>query len=411
MKPRLSLLIILGIFVLVQPVTQAFGQTEESPPVVHAVLFYSSTCPHCRQVITEDFPPLLERFGEQLQIFLVNVQGPGAGEVYWNTFEVYEVPEELQGAVPTLVVGEHVLVGGIEIPERFPTIIEEGLEQGGIPWPDIPGLEELIQRNALTATAVALNTTPSSTPTPVTPSPTPEDTEVPLATATGVPTTTLQPSETPIPENIPSEEDGSGMMSNEMEMPERTLIEEVLIRIKRDFVGNLASIFVLIAMVASLISIGIGIVFPEPVQRSWPDWLIPLLSLIGIGVAGYLSYIEMTNTIAICGPVGDCNTVQQSKYARIGGVFPVGLLGLLGFIAIAAVWLVYQYGPERYRKAAVYSLWAMTGFGTLFSAYLTFLEPFVIGATCAWCLTVSVIITAQLWIATAMVDEVQEGGL
>ena len=35
--------------------------------------------------------------------------------------------------------------------------------------------------------------------------------------------------------------------------------------------------------------------------------------------------------------------------------------------------------------------------GTLFSIYLTFLEPFVIGATCMWCLTSAVAITGLLW--------------
>jgi uncharacterized membrane protein len=34
--------------------------------------------------------------------------------------------------------------------------------------------------------------------------------------------------------------------------------------------------------------------------------------------------------------------------------------------------------------------------GTVFSAYLTFLEPFVIGAVCAWCLSSAVLITALM---------------
>jgi uncharacterized membrane protein len=34
--------------------------------------------------------------------------------------------------------------------------------------------------------------------------------------------------------------------------------------------------------------------------------------------------------------------------------------------------------------------------GTLFSIYLTFLEPFVIGATCAWCLTSAVLMTVLM---------------
>ena len=35
----------------------------------------------------------------------------------------------------------------------------------------------------------------------------------------------------------------------------------------------------------------------------------------------------------------------------------------------------------------------MAGIGVLFSIYLTFLEPFVIGATCLWCLSSATIMT------------------
>jgi len=41
----------------------------------------------------------------------------------------------------------------------------------------------------------------------------------------------------------------------------------------------------------------------------------------------------------------------------------------------------------------------MTAFGTLFSIYLTFLEPFVIGATCLWCLSSAVIMTTLFILA------------
>jgi uncharacterized membrane protein len=45
------------------------------------------------------------------------------------------------------------------------------------------------------------------------------------------------------------------------------------------------------------------------------------------------------------------------------------------------------------------ALLGLTTIGLLFSIYLTFLEPFVIGATCAWCLTSAIIITLLLWLA------------
>ena len=47
----------------------------------------------------------------------------------------------------------------------------------------------------------------------------------------------------------------------------------------------------------------------------WLDWLFPVLGLAGSGVAIYLTFIETTKAQAICGPVGDCNAVQNSSYA------------------------------------------------------------------------------------------------
>jgi uncharacterized membrane protein len=121
--------------------------------------------------------------------------------------------------------------------------------------------------------------------------------------------------------------------------------------------------------------------------------------LIGCGVAAYMAYVETTQVSAVCGPVGDCNTVQQSAYARLFGVLPIGVLGVLGYIAILVAWLVRRFGRGCPADLAALALLGMTAFGTLFSIYLTFLEPFVIGATCAWCLSSAIIMTLLLWLA------------
>jgi len=42
-------------------------------------------------------------------------------------------------------------------------------------------------------------------------------------------------------------------------------------------------------------------------------------------------------------------------------------------------------------------------FGLLFFIYLTFLEPFVIGATCAWCISSAIIMTLITLFSTAVV--------
>ncbi|MBM3696276.1 MAG: hypothetical protein FJW79_10140, partial [Actinobacteria bacterium] len=57
-----------------------------------------------------------------------------------------------------------------------------------------------------------------------------------------------------------------------------------------------------------------------------------------------------------------------------------------------------RLGRRRAADVAAVTLFAGTVAGVLFSAYLTFLEPFVIGATCAWCLASAVIITLLMWL-------------
>jgi uncharacterized membrane protein len=120
------------------------------------------------------------------------------------------------------------------------------------------------------------------------------------------------------------------------------------------------------------------------------------LCIFGFGVAGYLAYVETAQVTAVCGPVGDCNTVQQSEYARLFGILPVGVMGLAGYVAIMVAWLTARYTKGKFVDLANLSMFGMAVFGVLFSIYLTFLEPFVIGATCAWCLTSAILITTLM---------------
>jgi len=111
--------------------------------------------------------------------------------------------------------------------------------------------------------------------------------------------------------------------------------------------------------------------------------------------------VEVTNTEAVCGPVGDCNTVQQSSYASLFGIIPIGLFGVAGYLVVGLTWLIAKFGPERWRKISTLGIWILSLFGAFFSIYLTFLEPFVIGATCAWCLTSAIVMNLLLWASTA----------
>lgn len=162
----------------------------------------------------------------------------------------------------------------------------------------------------------------------------------------------------------------------------------------RDPVANSIAVLVLLAMIGSIIAV--VVYFLGDSERRgwrWPKWSVPLLAILGLGVSLYLLYVEATGANAVCGPTGDCNAVQHSPYARLFGIIPVGLMGAAGYIAMLIAWLIAGYGPDRLRKAMTLAVWGMAWFGIAFTVYLTFLEPFVIGATCMWCISSAIIIT------------------
>jgi uncharacterized membrane protein len=135
------------------------------------------------------------------------------------------------------------------------------------------------------------------------------------------------------------------------------------------------------------------------------SWLVPVLCLAGLGVAAYLAVVEITHTEAVCGPVGDCNTVQSSQYAQILGI-PVAVLGLVNYAAVLALWAVSRLSAGRWAELAGRGLLLLTVFGVFFSIYLTLLEIFVIHAVCAWCLTSAAITTVLMVIVVMQMTRV-----
>jgi uncharacterized membrane protein len=111
-----------------------------------------------------------------------------------------------------------------------------------------------------------------------------------------------------------------------------------------------------------------------------------VVAAAGIAVSAYLTWIHYSGSLALCVGVGGCETVQASRYADIGPL-PVAALGLAGFIAIAAV-AASRLRPDP-PTWTLTALFTMALAGALYAAYLTYLELFVIGAVCPWCLTVA----------------------
>jgi uncharacterized membrane protein len=117
-----------------------------------------------------------------------------------------------------------------------------------------------------------------------------------------------------------------------------------------------------------------------------------VLALVGIGIAGYLTWVHYEGLSPICAINDGCEKVQSSRYAKVGGV-PVPLVGLVGYVAILGSLLVRG---ELARLAT--AVMAIGGFA--FSVYLTGLELFEIHAICQWCVGSAIVMTAIALLAT-----------
>jgi uncharacterized membrane protein/thiol-disulfide isomerase/thioredoxin len=381
-----TLLILILLVSQTTPVTAKFLSLQSAQPVVRAILFYSPSCGHCHQVIEQDLPPILEKYGEQINIIAINVSTEEGNNLFRSAADYFINVREIRG-VPTLVVGEQVLIGSIEIPQQLPGIIDKGLAEGGIDWPEFPGLREVLQSQ--------LDQEPVDNTGSITKSTTEEQM-----------TYSVSPTKDLVNENQQESETISQPLStvSQPSSDKPQFIQKFL----QDPIANSVSVLILIGMIISLTVVGYYFLrTPDdptsevlPRWLSWPGWVIPVLCMVGFGVAAYMSYVEITHKEAICGPLGDCNTVQQSPYATLWGFLPVGILGLIGYVSIGIVWLIHHFSSTGFHKLLALVMWGMALLGTLFSIYLTFLEAFVIGATCAWCITSAILITLLLWATT-----------
>jgi uncharacterized membrane protein len=81
-----------------------------------------------------------------------------------------------------------------------------------------------------------------------------------------------------------------------------------------------------------------------------------------------LATVEVTQIEVACGPVGECNIVQSSSYARFLSI-PVAILGGLFYLTVALLWLIPPGSLARLLRWRPNGLVALTFAGTLFSIY------------------------------------------
>ena len=106
-----------------------------------------------------------------------------------------------------------------------------------------------------------------------------------------------------------------------------------------------------------------------------------VVALIGLADATYLTIHHLTATPVPCTLVSGCETVLTSDYAEYGGI-PLAAFGGVAYFVAFSLALLAAFGNR--------TMWGLFGalvtVMALFTLWLLYLQAFVIGAFCQFCL-------------------------
>ncbi len=141
------------------------GGLRAEEPIVQALLFHSEDCPHCVVVRNEVLPPLLDKYGEKLEIRDMNIADPRNFEMMLGFEMMYQISEDKVG-IPEIFIGDDYLIGETDIGTKLEGLVEKYLAEGGVSYPilsqEVSATLEA-QKREIQAT-VPLSTTPEDTP-------------------------------------------------------------------------------------------------------------------------------------------------------------------------------------------------------------------------------------------------------
>lgn len=119
---------------------------------------------------------------------------------------------------------------------------------------------------------------------------------------------------------------------------------------------------------------------------------IAALALAGVFLALYLTLYKLGYIGHLACGLGSCERVNTSQWATFLGL-PVAAwgVGFYGVVFGVALWGTSAAWVERTEPSLVLTF--LTTVGIVFSAWLTYLELYVIGAVCRFCVGSAVLVT------------------
>jgi uncharacterized membrane protein len=117
------------------------------------------------------------------------------------------------------------------------------------------------------------------------------------------------------------------------------------------------------------------------------------LAIIGFADAAYLTYFKY-DVGGVCLAGGGCDVVNSSIYSMFAGV-PIALFGAIAYLVMLAI-LLLEPREKFFGENGPLFVFGISLFGVLYSAYLTYLELFVLNAICPFCVISAVVLVLML---------------
>jgi uncharacterized membrane protein len=416
-------ILLLFFFIVLAPVILA--STMADSHLQHkAIFFYKPDCKPCEKLHREILPDIKKSLGERLTILSLNTADPEGGKLYLGALIELGIP--YAQPLPIIVLGRHYWSGEQEITRHLLEMASDDPNGPLSKWPAISGLDKLLDRIQLMSES--------------------DKKQWFISTNPGTLSFIIADMKRKFRQDIAGNSYAvialiSMILAVGLSIflffcdhdPEIGVLNrwfilmlaifgiaitwqlaevDAIIRGQKAFLNAIddwLSFWSLVGMVIGF-AFTFHTLFVDRTERIkfWQRWAIPLFLTVSVIASGYLTFLELIQTEAVCGALGDCNAVQKSPYSSLFGIISIAGFGMLGNAMILISWMLGQVGPLKWRRLFEIVLWGLLVIGTGFFIYLTFLEPFVIGSTCFWCLTAAIAMTLQLLIATHPAEKARQ---
>lgn len=135
-----------------------------------------------------------------------------------------------------------------------------------------------------------------------------------------------------------------------------------------------------------------------PAKSSKLFIIIACVALVGLADAVYLTVQHVTGQSVRCTIVSGCSEVLSSSYASFNGI-PLALIGAIAYFTVFSLAILAAFSYPLVRKLLVVAV----GLMFLTTLWLLYLQAFVIGHFCQFCLlsaAVTIVLTALMIIVS-----------